>query len=443
MSIFYPSLKAGQLVKKLKNNFEYRELIVQSFIAAVVRSIAAIAAFVFNVVVARYLGAEEAGYFFLALTIITVLSTVGRMGCDNIILRFTSVYSSIEKWNEVQSVYITIIKRTFILSAVIGIALAASASPISSYIFHKEKLKAPIIWMGLSIPFFSLYTVTSYGLQGVKKVIGSVTLQSISVPVILIAFIIMWLPSTADALSRLYLIASIVTVVIGFFWWRKVTKGVTSKHYNSKEIWKSARPMWTYAVLQQCIQWGGQFISGIFIDSKSLAQLAVAQRTSMLISFILIAVNLVSAPKFAAFYYQNKMVELKRYTINTTRLMTFVALPVVIFVCAFPSTIMSIFGEGFADKTGVWILCILSAGQFINVITGSVQYLLIMSGHEKDIRNISILNGILALTLALIFTALFGVLGTAIATALVVACQNILAMVMVKKRLGFSTINIF
>ena len=52
---------------------------------------------------------------------------------------------------------------------------------------------------------------------------------------------------------------------------------------------------------------------------------------------------------------------------------------------------MSIFGKGFIG--GIWLLRILAIGQFINAVTGSVGYILTMSGHEKDIRNIAILNG--------------------------------------------------
>jgi O-antigen/teichoic acid export membrane protein len=123
--------------------------------------------------------------------------------------------------------------------------------------------------------------------------------------------------------------------------------------------------------------------------------------------------------------------------------MTLIALPIVILVCAFPSFIMSAFGKGFTDQAGIWILCILSIGQFINVITGSVQYLLMMSGHERDIRNITIINGIFALLLAIILTPFYGAVGAAVATSVAVASQNLMAVGMVKKRLGFNTLAIW
>jgi O-antigen/teichoic acid export membrane protein len=82
-------------------------------------------------------------------------------------------------------------------------------------------------------------------------------------------------------------------------------------------------------------------------------------------------------------------------------------------------------------------------GQFINVITGSTGYLLTMSGHEKDMRNITIINGIMAIVLALILNPIFGAMGSAVSTAIAVASTNLMAVGMVKKRLGFNTLNIW
>jgi O-antigen/teichoic acid export membrane protein len=64
----------------------------------------------------------------------------------------------------------------------------------------------------------------------------------------------------------------------------------------------------------------------------------------------------------------------------------------------------------------------------VNAITGSVGYLLAMSGHEKDYCNVVLVSGSLAVILALVLTPWFGATGAAIATALAVASQNFLSM---------------
>ena len=89
-----------QLLKKKEEN---KELVKDSFVALLVRIGGAIAAFFVNVVAARYLGAEQAGYFFLAVTVSTLIATVGRVGADQTILRFVSVYGELQQWNKVHA----------------------------------------------------------------------------------------------------------------------------------------------------------------------------------------------------------------------------------------------------------------------------------------------------------------------------------------------------
>ena len=102
----------------------------------------------------------------------------------------------------------------------------------------------------------------------------------------------------------------------------------------------------------------------------------------------------------------------------------------------FPNQIMGIFGKQFINGSN--LLQILSVGQFINVATGAVSYLLMMSGFEKDLRNIVVLSGILSLCVTFSLTKFYGIVGAAYATTCTVLLQNLLAVGMVKKRLGFN-----
>src|SRR5690348_5108498 len=114
-----------------KRNSANNELIKDSLFASVIRGLAAISSFVLNIVIGRNLGAQESGYFFLALTMITVLSSVARLGSDNVILRFLSVHSNKNEWNEVQSVFKYTITRVLICSGLIGIIVMIFSNQIA------------------------------------------------------------------------------------------------------------------------------------------------------------------------------------------------------------------------------------------------------------------------------------------------------------------------
>ena len=61
--------------------------------------------FIFNIVIARLLGGEGTGLYFMALSITLISSVIGRLGLDNALLRFISIFSANSEWGEVKGVY--------------------------------------------------------------------------------------------------------------------------------------------------------------------------------------------------------------------------------------------------------------------------------------------------------------------------------------------------
>jgi O-antigen/teichoic acid export membrane protein len=208
-----------------------------------------------------------------------------------------------------------------------------------------------------------------------------------------------------------------------------------------RELMYTSFPLWLVVVMNQLVQLAGQFFAGAYLESSLVAQLAVAQRTAMLASFVLIAINFVVAPRFAALYRKNEKEELASLAKKSVTLTSLVALPILGLMFFFPEVIMRLFGNDFAS--GANLLRVLAVGQFINVVTGSVGFLLSMTGHERDLRNITMLSGSIALVLAWVLTSNFGVMGAATGTAIAVATQNLVAVYYVKKRLGFNTLAVW
>lgn len=429
-------------IKKIGKKDENRELVKHSFAALLMRMGGAAIAFAMNVIVARKLGADESGYFFLAVTFATLLGTIGRIGADQTVLRFVSINSAAGNWNTVHAVIRKITAWSTLPLLAVTILVAVFAKPIAIYFFSKPALQWPLFYTALSLPLFAAYNVYGMALQGRKKVILSVSALKVLTPFFLIALVWVFSPNSSEKTAQYYLIACAINFIVALFWWYRSIPAATDKEaFDSTTLWRSCGPLWVVAIMNVITTWGGQFIAGIFNTSTEVAQLSVCRNTTVLISFILMAVNNVSAPRFAVMYKEGKMKELKQYARNATRMMTFAALPVTILIWIFPEFILSLFGDDF--KEGAWLLRILATGQFISVISGSVGYLLNMTGHEKDMRNVMVINAVLSVLLALILNPLLGALGSALSTAIAVALTNLMAVGYVKKRLGFSTISIF
>ncbi|MBV1899518.1 MAG: polysaccharide biosynthesis C-terminal domain-containing protein [Cycloclasticus sp.] len=100
---------------------------------------------------------------------------------------------------------------------------------------------------------------------------------------------------------------------------------------------------------------------------------------------------------------------------------------------------MSFFGADFVK--GDVLLCVLTAGQCINVALGSVGYLLIMTGNEKKVKDILLIIGLLNIVISIIAAKYFGAIGVAFATSASMVAWNFLCAIEIRKILGFWMFN--
>jgi len=427
------------LPSKFKNilaNADNRDLLVSSAAAFVIRVLGAISGFAATFFIARHLGAAESGYYFLAFSVITIISAFSRAGLDNTVLRFTGSAPDLAVNTTLKSVFLILLLGSFS-----SIVLYFCAPLFAETLFSKPELAPVLQYMAFGVVGLSVLTISAMALQGLRRVSASIFVLNIAVNLLLILSLYVVGYSSAAQLAGVYAFASIAVGAIGFslFYWFRPREGRSTISW--RELFASCGPLWVVVVMSQMVQWSGQFMAGAYVSSEALAQLAVAQRTAMLSSFILIAVNLVVAPRFAKLYRNNDMAQLESLAIKSVKLIGLFALPVIGAMLVFPSFLMSLFGAEFTE--GAALLQILAIGQFINAMTGSVGFLLMMSGHERDMRNVTLISGTLALLFTWFLTAQFGIVGAAIGTAIAVATQNLLAVYFVKKRLGFNTLAVW
>jgi O-antigen/teichoic acid export membrane protein len=210
--------------------------------------------------------------------------------------------------------------------------------------------------------------------------------------------------------------------------------------YSLGQFKRSASSLFLVQILNLIISWSSPFLLAIWANVDDVAIFSVAYRTAMSTSIILLAVNSITAPKFATLYRQGNLVELHRIVIWSTRLMLALCVPVVGFLFFFSDWIMSLFGDGFVS--GGEVLIVLVIGQFVNVLTGSVVLLLTMTGNEKALIISTALSSLVMLLLSALLIPLYGALGAAVAQAVSVTCLMLLNTWFVKRALGFVPMNI-
>jgi len=172
-------------------------------------------------------------------------------------------------------------------------------------------------------------------------------------------------------------------------------------------------------------------IAGWFLSDTDLGLFKVAERTALLISFVLIVINAVLPPRFASLYQQGKIEELTSLLRVGALLGLLLASPLLVLCIGFPEWVLSYYGEEFVQAAP--LLQLIAFAQGINVATGSVGFLLSMTGNEALMRNISISSNSIGILLCYLLTIKFGLIGSGVAYALILVLQNTLAWVYVRR----------
>ena len=412
-----------------------RQVLFSALLSLGVRSFGAVAALIFSIFLTRKYGPDVSGLFFLTFSVFSLTAVFARVGLDNSLLRFIGSSSSAGEWSSVNDVMNKSLLLVFCTSALFSILSYFFSDFIALDVFNDERLSEYFEVMSPFITLLAISSLLAMGLQGRHRTLLSVLILNVSTNVLMVLSIFFGDVPPSE-LPAFFTIASALTTLLAFtFWFYKLPK--TNRSAMSwHELFSSCLPLWLVMFVGQLIQWSGNIFLGIWSTPSEVALFTAAQRTAMLMIFVLTAINTVVAPKFAHLHKSQNHEQLASVAYYSARLLSVVSLPILIIMFVFPKEILALFGEEF-DNAAIY-LQILALGQFVNAITGSVGYLLSMSGNEKDLRNSSIVSGLIVITLSLILVPLYGGLGAAISVAIAIAMQNLLAVHWVKKRLGIN-----
>lgn len=414
-----------------------------TLLSLLVRGGGGFAAFFTSVVVARTLGDVESGLFFLAFALMNVLAVVGRFGLDKVVLRSVSIENFSGNSGAVRGVIVFSFSAVFLGSCVVSAVLFLISDWVANTLFVKPALVASFYFVSMALPMVALCAISAEVLQGLQRFVASIFISAISPAFWLITALIILryfrLPLTSSTACFFMFMSYLLTFLLALLLLRKSLDFSVSAWMPAREsIIDSCMPLYIVDVMAIAVLWAGQLIAGHWLSPGDQACLAAAQRTASLASLLLMALNMVVAPRFAALHHQGKIDQLRELAQRSTLAVTLLAMPLVVAMCLWPQQIMSLFGNEFSR--GALVLPFFALGQLINASTGSVGYLLSMSGHVRDLRDITLVSGAFAILLPLCLLPVWGLWGAAVAAMIALSVQNILALLRVRKRLGFWTL---
>ncbi len=412
--------------------------LIKLTIAAGAKVSSAFIVFALTVMVTRNMPNDEAGLFLLGLSLLAVLSIFFRLGLDNVILRFLSAHGTTTFAQEKLNRGLLWIATATIPLTILGMVFSHE---IAVTIFNKAAFGPVLFWILPALPAMAIFFLLSIAFQSQHRVIVTTIFHKLGISTLFIGgfgYLLFTKPIAINAVSsaRVYTAAATVMCIAAIVTWfcqRDIKFSI--KKYADPELKRASMNLWIASCMSLAVEWSGVLIAGAILTAEDVALLSAAQRTAMLTSFVLMVVNMVVAPRYAKMWKEQNLSGIERLAKYSTRGMISMVIPVVIVMIVIPDKLMGLFGEGY--EAAAILLSIMAVGQLINVATGSVGYLLNMSGHEDDFRRVTLFTGPFSIICSILLIYQLNLIGAALATAVGVGVQNIAALIMVKRRLGF------
>ncbi|WP_136806943.1 oligosaccharide flippase family protein [Desulfosediminicola flagellatus] len=427
------------------NNEGSRSLIKSVIRVLFTRGLGPVSSFVLMFLLARLLGAEASGAFYLSITMMMLLSILAKFGFDTALQRLAGIAVMLEDWAKARAIYRKSMIISFLFSLILAVAILA-LSPILAPVVLKNSEYANVLnVINISIIPFSLLGIQAAMLKAMGKPAWGGFIEVAALPtmtILLLSVVSVFTTFSALSVSICYLAATVFTALLGWIVVQKsfpASAGVTI--VSTRSLLASCIPLTLIELMNYGMLWTPFLFLGIFSDGAEAGSYNVAYRLSAQLGLLIIVLSSITAPRFASFHDADDMTGFMDLAQRSTRMLVLLGIfPVGILVC-WPGFILNIFGTEFTAASTS--LVILAAGQMFNLVTGPVGYLLAMTGNEKTLRNILIITTLLTIILSAVLIPTFGASGAAMAVSISMVFNNLACCFQVQKRLNLPFLLVF
>jgi O-antigen/teichoic acid export membrane protein len=389
-----------------------------------------------DVVLARFLGPASFGLYSIGITLLRIAGTIGMLGLQNGVIRFGSKYKNSSP-EDFKSTLVISLGLSVTSGALLGILLFSIAPWLASRVYAKPDLTQVFYGFAIGFPLAIGLWVASAATRISKNMKYSVISEDVAQPIVNLVLLII------ISFSGLTLIGAIVSNVVSFgvglgfglFFVAKLFSGVFSRPLGREvtvnEILKFSVPTGFAGTFTLLTDWTGRLFVGIFRSASETGIYQTASQISLIFVVILTAMNTIFSPMIADLFNNNEIIRMEELYRVSTKWGLYLIAPLYLVIMIFPEEfISSIFGESFVS--GYLPMMILASTQVINVGTGAVGYLLIMTGHQNNWFITSGITMVLCIILNAILVPQFGMLGGAVATAIAISSLYIAGLAQVR-----------
>jgi O-antigen/teichoic acid export membrane protein len=380
-------------------------------------------------------GAALYGLYSIALALIQLIASLCNLGLGDTTIRYTAIYQTRQQMRPLYGLIIFCSGLAGVMGIMGAVGLIVFAPTLAAT--KNEPRLVPLLGlMAPLIPLMSLQVVWFGSLQGLKLFKWRIISERIIIPVVLLVVIIVFFVFTPS----LFIIASatIISVGLGTF------AGSYWLYRSASLLVKGRRPRFEIrewivfslfnfltSITEVVLESVDTLLLVVYaVDNSQVGQYNAAIKISDFIAMPLFSLTTMFAPTIAELHSKSEHVKLGIMYKVVNKWTITLSLPIFLVATLFSRTLLQLSGRSFVDA---WPLLVVSAiGSLVNAATGSVGYILLMTGHQKW----SFVNSVTSVALNVIFGAVliprYGAMGAALGTMSALILLNIIRYIQVR-----------
>lgn len=406
----------------------------------------AVFGFVLVAVVTHGLGAQGAGAVFTGVAVFTILSNALKLGADTALVRFVSRDVALTGGAGVPGLLRVSVLPT-LLASVAGAAVLLFVPGLAGLLLPDLDPGQAVVVLRLFAVFLPVTTVALVLLgatRGYGSVVPFVGVEQIGKPVlrVLLAVPVAVLAPSVAGLCAAWLVPGVLGAAAAWVSLRRSRRAHPGNGWPSphvREFWAFAGPRAVSSVFDITAVWIGVILLSVLGTSAEAGVYTAIGRLVTAGTLLQLAVRLAVAPQISRLLAGGDEAGAHHLHRLSTRWIALFSWPVFVVLAAFPGTVLSLFGPGFAK--GAPGLVVLAAGCLVNVGVGNAQTVILMGG--RSVWNLAVAGAAFVVQLGIggWLVPRYGVLGAAVAWALATVVDNGVSALLARYRLGFRTVD--
>ncbi|HWC13806.1 MAG TPA: oligosaccharide flippase family protein [Actinomycetota bacterium] len=403
-------------------------------------AVAAVATLIVQLLISNTLGKEAFGVVTVVTQAAFVISFATRAGMDMAVLRDVAVESGLGRWQHMRTHVARAVGIATLVSTAVAVAAYAGAGAIRSLFSISDDLgRWAVESAALGLPFLAAANVWLSATRGLKIMRYTLYVFWAGQPLLWIVLMLAgWSVSKTTWMSVLaYSLSWLVAAAAAFYFWRRESRGWEAAPLEDGamgRLMRYAGPRAPAALFSQLLFWTDLFVLTRFASDGEVGVYAAALRAGQVIVLFLTSVSLMFSPFVADLHNRGETERLDRLFKTLTRWTIAATIPLFLVLAVAPADALRLFGEDF--RGGETALLIVLAGQFVNIATGSVGFVLIMVGRTGWDLTVYAASLVVNLVLAFWLCPRYGMEGAAAANTVTFALSKWARLALVRRFVG-------